>query len=143
MTKRELSQLYYLNREIAEQERRLKELESAAESATQRITGMPNGGGMMDKISHYATEIAYLKGIIQCSRDRCWYELAKLTEYINSVDDCLVRMVLTLRHVNGLSWLQVATSIGGDNTADGVRKIHDRYLENNKNLSVLSAKKVI
>lgn len=30
MTKKELSQLYYLNREIEEQQRRLRELESLA-----------------------------------------------------------------------------------------------------------------
>ena len=45
MTVREMSQLYYLNREIVQLERQLEELECLAESTAQVITGMPHGGG--------------------------------------------------------------------------------------------------
>ena len=42
MTKKELSQLYYLKKEIKEQQRRLDELETAATACTAKITGLPN-----------------------------------------------------------------------------------------------------
>ena len=32
-------------------------------------------------------------------------------------------------HVNGLTWDQVAAHIGGGNTGDSVRKMHDRFLK--------------
>ena len=50
-------------------------------------------------------------------------------DYINDIDDSLVRQIFTLRYINGLEWRQVAVSIGGNNTADSVRMIHNRFLE--------------
>ena len=50
-------------------------------------------------------------------------------EYIDNIDDSLIRQIITLRYINGLEWKQVAASIGGNNTADSVRKIAERYLK--------------
>ena len=44
MTKKEMSQLFHLNREIERDKARLAELEAAATGITQRITGLPGGG---------------------------------------------------------------------------------------------------
>lgn len=129
MTKKELSQLYYLNREIERDKARLAELEAAAQPGAQKITGMPSAGCVGDKIGDYAAEIADLKGIIAANIQRCYYELNRLNRYINSVEDSQMRMILSLRYINGLSWLQVAASVGGGNTADGLRKSHNRYLK--------------
>ena len=60
MTKHELSQLYYLNREIVQLQRRLDELEGLATSCTSHITGMPKVQGISDKVGKYAAEIADL-----------------------------------------------------------------------------------
>lgn len=128
MTKHELSQLYYLNREIELDKQRLLELESAATSVTSRITGLPHVGGASDKTS-LAAEIVYLKGVIHNKIERTYYEYNRLIAYINSVDDSLVRQILTCRFINGMSWVQVACSIGGDNTPDGVRMIANRFMQ--------------
>lgn len=50
-------------------------------------------------------------------------------EYIDNIDDSLIRQIITLRYINGLEWKQVAASIGGNNTGDSVRMIHNRFLE--------------
>ena len=42
MTKKELSQLYWLNREIEEEKHKLEELTAASEGCTQSITGLPH-----------------------------------------------------------------------------------------------------
>lgn len=47
ITKRELSQLYYLSREIEQDKKRLMELEAAAQGITQQITGTPPAGGAL------------------------------------------------------------------------------------------------
>ena len=129
MTKHELSQLYYLNREIERLQKRLKELEDAALSSTAKITGLPWGSGVPDKVGACAAEIADLRALIELSIQKCWYELNRLNRYIATIEDSQMRQILSLRYVNGMSWTQVAFSIGGGNTADGVRKRHDRFLQ--------------
>ena len=66
MTKKELSQLYYLKKEIKEQQRRIAELEAVATNCSTKITGLPSGKGISDKIGNYAAQIADLKAL--CSR---------------------------------------------------------------------------
>ena len=128
MTVKEMSQLYYLNREIEHLQRQLEELECLAEGTTQVITGMPHGSGTSDKVGRYAVRIADLRSMIDNRKARCWDELNRLNEYIDGVEDSLTRQILTLRYVNGLSWQQVADSVGGGISSDGVRKIQQRYL---------------
>lgn len=131
MTVQELKQLYYLNREIEKQKQRLEELEAAATGATSRITGMPHDYSTSDKVGNYGAEIADLKASIQSNMERCWRELKRMNNYINSVDDSLTRQILTLRYINGLPWAQVAACIGGGNTEDSVKKVHERFLKKN------------
>jgi hypothetical protein len=54
--------------------------------------------------------------------------VVEINEYIETLDDSLIRQIITLRHMNGLTWEQVAASIGGGNSGDSCRKMHDRFL---------------
>jgi len=129
MTKKELSQLYWLNREIEEQQRRLHELESLAASCTGRITGMPSSRHLVDKLGEYAAEIADLRGLLDLNLKKCFYELNRLNRYINTVEDSQMRTILSLRYVNGLSWSQVAFSIGGGNSDKSIQMMVNRFLD--------------
>ena len=132
MTKKELSQLYWLNREIEQYKKRLKELEDlSTNDTTGEITGMPHGAGCSDKVGNCAAEMADLKALIELSIQKCWYELNRLNRYIESVGDSLIRQILIYRYVNGFTWNQVAANIGGGNTADGVKKACYRFLDKN------------
>lgn len=138
MTKKELSQLYYLNREIEEMKNRLEELECSATICTSSITGMPHASGISDKVGKYAAEIADLKSLLDLNLKKCFYELSRLNRYINSINDSEMRMILSLRYINGLCWEQVAQSISPYASGESVRKAHDRFLRKKQNLSVLS-----
>jgi len=129
MTTKELSQLYWLNREIERDKAALNALYSKAASSVGAITGMPHAFEVSDKVGEYAAEIADLRGIIEANIQRCFYELNRLNRYIASVDDSLLRQILSLRFVSGLPWQQVAASVGGNNTSDSVRKACNRFLE--------------
>ena len=51
--------------------------------------------------------------------------------FVDGIEDSIIRRIFEYRHLEGsyrLSWQQVAIKIGGGNTADGVRMVHDRYL---------------
>lgn len=128
MTIKELSELYYLNREIERDKRRLWELEAAATSTTATITGLPHINSISDKTA-IAAEIADIRTKIEAKIMLSVVEYNRLNRYIAGVDDCLMRLILSLRHINGLGWGQVASSIGGGNTADSVRKAHKRFVE--------------
>ena len=129
MTLKELSQLYYLNREIEMDKKRLQELEVLAVSISPNLTGMPRSPGVSDKVGRYAAEIADLKGIIEAKHQQCLYERSRLERYIAGIDDSLLRQVLTYRFVNGLPWEQVAACVGGSNTAGSVKMMCYRYLK--------------
>ncbi len=128
MAKKELSQLYYLKKEIKEQHRRLEELETIAMSCTAKITGLPHGTGINDKIGNYAAQIADLKSLLDLNLKKCFYELNRLDRYIESVDDPLLRQIMTYRFINGYSWSKISYMIGGNNTADGLRIKMMRFL---------------
>lgn len=54
--------------------------------------------------------------------------LNEVESFISTVKDSHMRRIITLRVVDGLTWNQVASKIGG-NTEDSVRKAFDRFME--------------
>ncbi len=130
MTRKELSQLYYLNREIEMDKQRLEALEIKSLSGGRALTGMPYGKDASDRVGRYAAEIADLRGIIEAKHQQCLYERNRLERYISGIEDSLLRQIFTYRFVNGLPWRQVAACVGGGNTEDSVRMLCTRYLEN-------------
>ncbi len=131
MTKKELSQLYYLKKEIRQQQKRLQELETAATSCTSKITGMPHGMGINDKISKYAAQIADLKGLLDLNLKKCFYELNRINRFIESVEDSEMRLILTLRYIQNLSWQKVAFAIG-EYDEQYPRRRHNTFLKRYK-----------
>lgn len=92
---------------------------------------MPHGSGTSDKIGKYAAEIADLKSLLDLNLKKCFYEFNRLNRYIESIESPQIRMILTLRYINGLSWYQVAESIGGGNTDKNVQMAVSRFLKEN------------
>lgn len=130
MTIKELSQLYHLNREIEQEKHRLRELEAAATNTASSITGLPHVGGISDKTA-IAAQIADCRAVIEAKIQLSIVEYNQLNRYIENVEDSLTRQILTLRFIHGLSWNQVAMSVGGGNTEDGVKKMCYRYVKRN------------
>ena len=87
MTSRELKNLYYLKKEIKQQQRRIAELEAAAANCSTKITGFPSGKGSSDKLGNYAAQIADLKALLDLNLKKCFYELNRLDRFIQSVED--------------------------------------------------------
>lgn len=131
MTKKELSQLYYLNKEIKDLRSRILELECAATGSSTGITGMPRSYDLANKVCRYTVEISELKDLLENQLRKCIYELKRLNEFIETIEDSQVRIILSLRYIKGLTWRQVALNIGGGNTEDGVKKIAYRYIMRN------------
>ena len=104
------------------------ELEAAATSITQNISGMPGSGRKSDKTA-IAVEIADLENIIRCKKEMCIAHYNRIMRYVASIDDSLIRQVITYRHVDMMKWRDIAQKIGGGNSEDGIRMAYKRYLE--------------
>lgn len=131
MTLKELSQLYYLNREI-QMDRERQEALRAKEAApgSPDYSGMPKSHNHENRIERYTAEIMELDAIISAKIIQSMVERRRIERYIADIPDSLTRQIFTLRFVDGLSWLQVAYKIGGDNTEDSVKKTCYRYIKN-------------
>ena len=127
MTNNRLSQLRYLKKEIKMHQERLTELQALAEIKSSVITGMPISKSISDKIGYSVIKIITMKDALSKLCE-------ELTDYIESVDDPIVRLTLTYRYVNNYSWQKTAFKIGGGNKVSGLKKRLYRYFkkENNK-----------
>lgn len=134
MNKEQLSQLRYLKREIEMLKKQIEDIDLTM--TTDTVKGS-------SPYFPYVEHSIKIRGIdykgynekierLQRKLNRRVEELIDLVEdmndYINNIDDSLIRQILTLRYINGLEWKQVAESIGGNNTADSVRMMHNRFL---------------
>lgn len=128
MNIKELSQLYYLNREIEQDKRKLRELESLATNTSINISGLPHIGGKADKTA-LACDISDIKIAIEAKIQLSVVEYNRLKRYIADVDDSLIRQIISLRFIDGLKWRDVAQQIGGGNSEDTLRMLLKRYLE--------------
>ena len=127
MTIKELSQLYHLNREIEQEKHRLQELTAAATDTAVKISGLPHVGGISNKTA-IAAQIADCRAVIEAKVQLSVVEYNRLNRYIANVQDSLTRQIMALRFVNGMSWNQVAMSVGGGNTEGSVKMVCYRYL---------------
>lgn len=129
MTTKELSQLYYLNREIENCQRKLEELEYQRGCSPVIIDDMPHGKGpAKSRVEQLAAEIVDLKAIIHAKQIECIHERNRLERYIASIPDSEIRMIFEFRFADCLPWEQVAACIGEGNTAERVRQVCSRYI---------------
>lgn len=126
MTNKQLSQLRYLKKEIKMHQERLTELQALAEIKSSVITGMPISKSISDKIGYSVIKIIAMKDTLSKLCE-------ELTDYIKSVDDPIVRLILTYRYVNNFSWQKTAFKIGGGNTVQGLRMRLYRYFKKEEN----------
>ena len=129
MTLREISTYYNLHEKLERNRQMLSSLYAAAGLGAQEITGMPRGSGASDGVSGLVIEIEDLKERIAHLEAECAREKRILERYIATIEDDQTRMIFRLRFVHCMTWAQVASAIGGRNTANSVKLICYRYLD--------------
>ena len=130
MTTKELSQLFWLNREIDKRKQKLEELEAQIGTSSIPIDDMPHGSGPAgSQVEQLAAEIVDLKAIIEAKQTECIHERNCLERYIASIPDSITRQIFTLRFAECKTWEEVADAVGGNNTGESVKKRCYRYLK--------------
>ena len=125
MTSKQLDQIYYLSREKRMWENKLREI---PDISAMRYDGT-GGSGTSSPVASIAEQREKIREIISAKLTEISYIEREILGYIGAIDDSLIRQIMTLRHIELKSWVQVAIAVGGGNTADSVRMIHDRYLK--------------
>ena len=128
MTRDELEQIYYLNRELRVLERELERI--CGQSLIQ--SPMPNashGSGISDKVGSLAQKRVDTEQLIRDKKAEIQNQRDKALEYIYNIPDSLTRQVVYYRCVSLMSWKRVAYEVGGNNTPDGVRMLYNRFMD--------------
>lgn len=126
LTKDELRQIFYINREIAMWQRELDKLRCTSLVKSPIISDMPRGGstrGMDD----YAIDLAEHETIIAGLLAKLQVKRKRIMEFISGIDDSILKQIIFYRHISCMTWNEVARMIGGGNTENSVKKIYQRY----------------
>lgn len=129
MTKEELNQIYYLEKEIKMWRKALNRLQSRSLLPSQEITGMPFGTGTSDKVGNHATTEVDIENKIKELRGKAIEEQYKVLKYIETIDDSLMKQIIYHRHVLCMKWNEVAKALESNNSPDNLRIMHDRFLD--------------
>lgn len=128
MTKPELEQIYYLNRELKMWETELERVRCKSLVGSP-LPGVSHGSGVSDKVADRAERIIELENRIIAKRDEIQRLRDEAVEYIESIPDSLTRQIVYYRCVSLMNWRRVAYEVGGNNTPDGVRMIYNRFMD--------------
>ena len=130
MTSKQLDQVFNLTREKRELEKMLLEIPDITAVRYDSI-GASNSG-ISSPVQKIAEQREKIRELISMKLAEISVAEREILEYIFSINDSQIRRIMRLRHIELKSWLQVANAIGGNNTADSVRKMHDRFLQENQ-----------
>ena len=123
MTEDELNRIYYLRKEIEMWRKKLDNV------ITVSSYGNRSGGsscGYSSPVVRQAEKRDRIQKIISDKEEQLIFAEEKITEYIMSVDDSLIRMIMYKRHVELKTWACIACEIG-NSTPDGLRMFYKRF----------------
>lgn len=126
MTRKELSQIYFLTKELNMWEDRLHELRASSIVGATKITGMPRATGNSDTVYERARREMEIIEVIDVFRINILEKRQQIERHIQTVDDSLIRMILEYRCCQLMTWEQVAAKIGAGTTAESCRKMFER-----------------
>ena len=128
MTKQDLDCHLELLQMLAEDLELLASLEAAAGPKIQRLDGMPHAHGISDPVGNLAAEIADMRETVARRKAAVAKSEETIATYISTIEDNQTRMIFRLRFIRGMSWKEVAATIGGRNTEAGVKAVCYRYI---------------
>lgn len=135
MDKEQLKQLKYLKTEIEAIKRQIENLDYTIE--TDKVRGSSSHFPYVQRsftiegvnYKEYSRKVKRLQGKLNRRMDELMDLVEETNEFIENIEDSLVRQIISLRYINGLTWEEVAANIGGGTTTESVRKTAERFLK--------------
>lgn len=128
MTKQQLEQIYYTARELQMWERELERLKARSPVNSPR-PHISFGGGISDSTAQKTERVISLEEKIRELKEKLQTERDEAVQFIITIPNSVTRMVVYYRCVSLMNWRRVAYEVGGNNSADGVRMIYNRFVE--------------
>lgn len=129
MTRQDLEKHLKLRRQLMECRDILQNLKRSVGPGTQALTGMPHAPGVKDKVGDLATEITYMERRVAALQAKVDDQAVEVRNFIAGVQDDQMKIILSLRYIRGLTWIEVALVLGGRNTGSGVKSAVRRFFE--------------
>ncbi len=116
MTIEDASQIYYINREIKQLKEELWNLEAERKYYKPSIlSDMPKGRGRHTNMADdFLEKQMELEGMLRYSLRKLQEERGKFEEFLGTVDDAQMRLILRLRCIKNMDWKDVGEEIGMD-----------------------------
>lgn len=111
MTLEESKQIHYIIKEIEVLKRELVELRMKNPYRENIITDMPRGGGSSDSLTAYTNDIMELEDMLNYALRKLQRERRKFEEFLNTVEDAEMRLILRLRCVNNMGWFDIGAEL--------------------------------
>jgi predicted nuclease with TOPRIM domain len=123
MTKDELNQLWHINREIEEIK---SEIENISYLEAVRPKESVQTSNISDSTGDIACELAELTEQYNSKLRRMYRLKSQIEKFLDGITDNEIRLIFRLRHVNNLTWNEIAAETGYERTT--VSKKYKRYL---------------
>lgn len=132
MTIEDLQELFYLDKLIDFENERLENLRAKLDLHSPTISDMPKASGARDKIGDIMPEIVDKTRELEIDIQDLEERRQRLQEFIRVIPNIRIRIIMSRRFIDQMTWTEVAAKIGGRETEDTVKKAVYRYLESKR-----------
>lgn len=132
MTIEDLRDLFYLDKLIDYENEQLDNLRAKLDLHSPTISDMPKASGARDKIGDIMPEIVDKTRELEIDIQDLEERRQRLQEFIRVIPNIRIRIIMSRRFIDQMTWTEVAAKIGGRETEDTVKKAVYRYLESKR-----------
>lgn len=140
MTIKELSQYHNVKIEIQQIKDNIEEIETTIIGSS-KITGMPitSSSNNSNPTERIGMKLAKLKTTLENKTDKLLDELNKMEDFLNTVDDGEIRIIIRKRFIEGKTWKEVSKDIIADRSTPYYKL--KKYLNSMEDAEVCQHKK--
>ena len=131
MTWQQLDDHLTLVEKLTEARELVQGLRASLGLKAQNLSGMPRGSGVGNVVANATVEINRLEERLEKLAALVEKSQKPIEEWIDSIDSYYTQTILRLRFLYGLSWKEVADTVGGKNTVDSVKMVCYRLFPQN------------
>lgn len=134
MDKEQLKQIRYIKSEISVIENQINSIEPSM--VTDKVIGSSSYFPYTQRsftlegidTEEYERRTRRLQRKLMKRKEKLLELQEEVNDFINNIEDSLVRQAITLRYIDGMSWQMAAKEIGSNTTADSIRMAVNRYM---------------